>query len=176
MEHATLAGGCFWCLEAAFDLLRGVESVQSGYIGGTVDNPSYRQVCGGNTGHAEAVRVTFDPDVIGYSDLLDVFFTVHDPTQLDRQGADVGTQYRSAIFPETPEQEATARAKIDELSASDIWGQPLVTRIEPFTRFWPAEDYHADYYDRNPDQPYCRIVIDPKIAKLRRSHLDKLSR
>jgi peptide-methionine (S)-S-oxide reductase len=172
-ETATLGGGCFWCLEAAFQALRGVLRVESGYAGGTVAQPTYQQVCTGTTGHAEVVQIDFDPTQISYREILEVFFTIHDPTTQDRQGADVGTQYRSAIFYHSPEQEATARATIRELEASGVWRR-IVTQIVPLDVFWPAEAYHRDYYRRNPDQSYCRVVIAPKIAKLRKQHLDKL--
>jgi peptide-methionine (S)-S-oxide reductase len=174
LELATLAGGCFWCLEAAFDDLRGVERVDSGYAGGHVDNPSYRQVCGGTTGHAEVVQVAFDPTVISFEDLLDVFFTIHDPTTLNRQGADVGTQYRSAIFHHSPEQKATAERVIAQLEASKVWDDPIVTEVAPLETFYPAEEYHRDYYRRNPNQGYCQVVIAPKIAKLRSKHMQRL--
>lgn len=174
LELATLAGGCFWCLEAAFDDLRGVERVDSGYAGGHVDNPSYRQVCAGTTGHAEVVRVAFDPAVISFEDLLDVFFTIHDPTTLNRQGADVGTQYRSAIFHHSPEQKATAERVIAQLEASKVWDDPIVTEVAPLETFYAAEEYHRDYYRRNPNQGYCQVVIAPKIAKLRSKHMERL--
>jgi peptide-methionine (S)-S-oxide reductase len=174
LELATLAGGCFWCLEAAFDDLRGVERVDSGYAGGHVDNPSYRQVCGGTTGHAEVVQVAFDPTVISFEDLLDVFFTIHDPTTLNRQGADVGTQYRSAIFHHSPEQKATAERVISQLEASQAWDDPIVTEVAPLETFYAAEEYHRDYYRRNPNQGYCQVVIAPKIAKLRSKHMQRL--
>lgn len=173
-EQAVLAGGCFWCLEAAYDELRGVSNVESGYAGGPSANPTYEQVCTGRTGHAEVVRVTFDPDVVSYHDLLEVFFTVHDPTQLNRQGADVGTQYRSAIFPASPEQEADARAVISELESDKTFDAPIVTTIEKLDAFYPAESYHRDYYARNTMQPYCQAVISPKLTKLRKRHTDKL--
>ncbi|MBI3953147.1 MAG: peptide-methionine (S)-S-oxide reductase MsrA [Chloroflexi bacterium] len=173
-EVATLAGGCFWCLEAVFEQLCGVERVVSGYAGGSVPDPTYRQVCAGTTGHAEVVQVTFDPQVISLRELLEVFFTIHDPTTLDRQGADVGTQYRSAIFYGSPEQEATARQVIAELSAAHIWEERIVTELKPLTAFYPAEEYHREYYRRNPDQPYCQVVIAPKVAKLRQEFLAKL--
>ena len=173
-EVATLAGGCFWCLEAVFKDLRGVESAVSGYSGGRVVNPTYYQVCAGTTGHAEVVQVTFDPEVIGYRDLLDVFFSIHDPTTLDRQGHDVGTQYRSAIFTHSPEQEKIARAAIQQLTAEKIWDDPIVTRVEPLKAFYPAESYHQDYFERNPNQPYCRAVVAPKVAKFRKQHLERL--
>jgi len=173
-EIATLAGGCFWCLEAAFQQLKGVSNVASGYAGGTVANPSYEAVCTGTTGHAEVTQVEFDPAVISYRDLLDVFFTIHDPTTLNQQGGDVGTQYRSAIFYQSPEQERTARATIAALEAEKVWDDPIVTEVVPLTVFYPAESYHRDYYNRNQDQPYCRAVIAPKVAKLRKVYLEKL--
>ena len=173
-ETATLGGGCFWCLDEVFRQLRGVESVVSGYAGGTARNPTYRQVCEGWTGHAEVVQVTFDPSMISYRELLDVFFTIHDPTTLNRQGADAGTQYRSVIFTHSPEQRATAEQVIAELEAKQVWDAPIVTQVEPSPEFFPAEDYHQEYYRRNASQPYCRIVIEPKVAKLRQKHLQKL--
>lgn len=166
-EVATLAGGCFWCLEAIFELARGVESVESGYTGGHLANPTYRQVCTGTTGHAEAVRITFDPAVISYRDLLELFFEIHDPTTLNRQGADVGPQYRSAIFYHSPEQRATAESVIDELQAARYPDRPIVTEVEPAGEFYLAEPEHREYYRRNPDVPYCQVVIAPKLAKLR---------
>jgi len=166
-EVATLAGGCFWCLEAVFQRLRGVVSVESGYTGGHVENPTYRQVCTGTTGHAEAVRITFDPEVISYRDLLDVFFEIHDPTTLNRQGADVGPQYRSAIFYHSEEQRATAESVIAELQAERYRDRPIVTEVVAAGEFYLAEPEHQDYYRRNPEAPYCRIVIAPKLAKLR---------
>jgi peptide-methionine (S)-S-oxide reductase len=174
METATLAGGCFWCLEAVFGLLKGVKRVVSGYAGGRVPNPSYKAVCAGTTGHAEAVQITFDPAQISYRDLLDVFFTTHDPTTLNRQGADVGTQYRSAVFYHSPAQRATAEAVMADLAASKLWPNPLVTELAPADPFFAAEDYHQDYYANNAEQGYCRIVIAPKIAKARKAHLAKL--
>jgi len=173
-EVATLAGGCFWCLEAVYEQVRGVEKVESGYTGGHVRNPGYREVCAGTTGHAEAVRLTFDPDVVSFRDLLDIFFTIHDPTTPDRQGADVGSQYRSAIFYHSPEQKATAEQVIRELEEEHVWDAPIVTQLVPAGEFWPAEEYHREYYRRNPDQAYCRAVIAPKIAKLRKEHFDRL--
>ena len=173
-ELATLAGGCFWCLEAVFEQLRGVERVESGYAGGHVSNPSYEQVCTGATGHAEVIQVAFDPAVISFRDLLGVFFTIHDPTTRDRQGADVGTQYRSAIFFHTPEQQRTAVEVIRELDASRVWDDPIVTEVTRLMRFWPAEAYHREYYRRNPNQGYCRAVIAPKVAKLRKAFFDRL--
>lgn len=174
-QTATLGGGCFWCLEAAFDELDGVLRVESGYAGGHVDNPTYREVCAGTTGHAEVVQVDFDPARISYSDILDVFFTIHDPTTRDRQGADVGPQYRSAIFHHDDDQRATAEAKIAQLEADGVWSG-IVTEVAPLEKFWPAEAYHADYYRRNPDQAYCRVVIAPKLAKLRKAHGERLRR
>ena len=166
-EIATLAGGCFWCTEAVYQNLRGVTSVESGYIGGTLPNPTYEQVCSGSTGHAEAIRVTFDPDMISYADLLDIFFATHDPTTLNRQGNDIGTQYRSAIFPHSPEQEAQARAGIERAQADQ--SAPIVTTIEADAPWYPAEDYHQKYWDRVGDKnPYCMAVIPPKLAKLRK--------
>jgi len=173
-EIATLAGGCFWCLEAVYELLRGVESVQSGYAGGHVANPSYEAVCSGTTGHAEVVQVTFDPEEIGYRDLLEVFFTIHDPTTLNRQGHDVGTQYRSAIYVHSPEQETTARAVIDELTADGLWNDPIVTEVAPLDVFYAAEDYHNQYYRRNSYQPYCQVVVAPKVAKARQKFVERL--
>ena len=174
LTQATLAGGCFWCLEATFERLRGVTAVKSGYAGGARPNPTYEQVCTGVTGHAEVVQITYDPREISYRDLLEVFFTIHDPTQLNRQGPDVGTQYRSAIFPHTPEQEAEARAVIDMFVRDTIYDLPIVTTVEPNATFWPAESNHDRYYRRHPFQPYCLAVIAPKVAKLRAKHADKL--
>ncbi len=173
-KKATFGGGCFWCLEAAYDALRGVDDVESGYAGGQVEDPSYDEVCTGRTGHAEVVRVTYDPDVISYDDLLEVFFTVHDPTQLNRQGADVGTQYRSAVFFESADEEAAARAMVQRFGDEHVFDAPIVTTFEPLTRFYPAENYHRDYYARNERQPYCQAVISPKMSKLRSRHADKL--
>jgi len=175
-ELATLAGGCFWCLEAAFDQLKGVERVQSGYAGGSGANPTYQQVCSGRTGHAEVVQVTYDPGVITYRDLLDVFFVVHDPTTLNRQGGDAGTQYRSAVFYHTPEQKAEAERVIAELNGAKLWDDPIVTEVVPLREFFPAEEYHRDYYKRNPEQGYCQIVIAPKVAKVRKQYFDRLKR
>jgi peptide-methionine (S)-S-oxide reductase len=173
-EVATLAGGCFWCLEAVFEEMRGVESVKSGYAGGTVPNPRYDDVCTGRTGHAEVVQVAFDPAEVSYRELLEVFFTIHDPTTLNRQGADRGTQYRSAIFTHSPEQEQTAREVIRDLEEEGVWHDPIVTQVEPLTHFYPAEDYHDAYYRRNSRQPYCQVVIEPKVAKFRQKYLSKL--
>jgi len=173
-EIATLAGGCFWCLEAIFSELRGVEKVVSGYSGGIVSNPSYQEVCTGTTGHAEAIQITFDPQIITFKELLEVFFTIHDPTTLNRQGADVGTQYRSAVFFHTPEQEAVVRETITEMKSEKIWVTPIVTEITSFKELFPAEKYHQDYFLHNPDQTYCRVVIEPKVARLRKQFLAKL--
>ncbi len=173
-EIATLAGGCFWCLEAIFDDLKGVTNVVSGYSGGQTPNPSYEQVCTGRTGHAESVQVTFDPAVISYRELLEVFFTIHDPTTLNRQGADVGTQYRSAIYYHTPEQKAAAEEVMARLAAEKVWDRPIVTELKPFTAFYPAEEYHQEYFARNPYQPYCQVVIAPKVAKFRKHYLERL--
>jgi len=175
-EQAILAGGCFWCLDAVFRQLRGVELVESGYAGGTVPNPTYRHVCTGETGHAEAVRITFDPDVISYRDLLGVYFTVHDPTTLNRQGGDVGTQYRSAVYYLTDRQRDTARDVMDELSKAKVWDDPIVTELEAAPTFYSAEDYHQDYYENNAQQPYCSVVIAPKVAKVRKKYLERLAR
>ncbi len=176
LETATLAGGCFWCLEAVFDDLKGVESVESGYAGGHVDKPSYRDVCTGMTGHAEVVQVRFDPEVLSYRDLLNVFFAIHDPTTMNRQGADVGTQYRSAIFYHSDEQKLTAEALIQDLSQQHIWDAPIVTEVAPFERFHPAEEYHQEYFARNPLQPYCMAVVAPKVSKFRKHFMDKLKK
>jgi len=175
-QTATLAGGCFWCLEALYEQLRGVEKVEPGYAGGTVANPTYEQVCTGSTGHAEAVQITFDPRVITFRQLLDVFFTIHDPTTLNRQGEDVGTQYRSAIFYHDEEQRTTAERTIQELDAAGMWDDPIVTEVTPFSGFYPAEDYHHEYYRHNSGQPYCRMVIAPKVAKFRQLYMARLKR
>lgn len=167
MEQATLGGGCFWCLEAVFERIAGVRTIVSGYAGGQVASPSYEAVCGGKTGHAEVVQLDFDPAVIGYRDLLEIFFTIHDPTTLNRQGHDSGTQYRSAIYSHDAVQAETARALIAELSASGIFPRPIVTEVTPLERFWPAEAYHQQYFRRHPAQPYCSAVIGPKVAALR---------
>lgn len=174
LEVTTLAGGCFWCLEAVFDDVRGVEDVVSGYAGGFVVNPTYRQVCDGKTGHAEVVRVTFDPTVITFREILEIFFAIHDPTTLNRQGADVGPQYRSAIFYHSPEQKATAQAVIAELNAAKVFDKPIVTEVTAATKFYPAEDYHQEYFRKNPYQPYCQVVVSPKVAKLRKNFAAKL--
>jgi peptide-methionine (S)-S-oxide reductase len=171
---ATLAGGCFWCLEAAFQQLRGVLGVQSGYSGGRDPAPTYEAVCSGTTGHAEVVQVRFDPAVISYEDLLGVFFTIHDPTTLNRQGPDAGTQYRSVIFCHDPEEEATARKVIASLEAQRLYDRPIVTEVVPFTRFHPAEAHHNDYFNRNQRQPYCVAVVAPKVAKVRAKYFERL--
>jgi peptide-methionine (S)-S-oxide reductase len=175
-EVATLGGGCFWCLEAVYDDLDGVVDVVSGYAGGSVANPTYKQVCSGDTGHAEVVQVTFDPDVISYRDILNVFFAIHDPTTLNRQGADIGTQYRSAIFYHSPQQKATAEQAIAELGAAGLWGNGIVTEVTPAPAFYPAEDYHQEYFRRNPNQGYCQMVVAPKMAKFRKQYLAKLKK
>lgn len=174
LDKATLGGGCFWCLEAVYQELQGVHSVVSGYAGGTVDNPTYEQVCMGKTGHAEVVQITFDPQVISYEDLLEVFWHIHDPTTLNRQGADVGTQYRSVIFYHNEAQRALAEKSKQEADASHLWPQPIVTEIAPLTEFYEAESYHQDYYRSNPYQPYCFVIIDPKLRKLRKEFGAKL--
>jgi peptide-methionine (S)-S-oxide reductase len=173
-ERATLGGGCFWCLEAVFEQLQGVDRVVSGYAGGSTPNPTYKQVCGGGTGHAEVVQVAFNPAVITYRDILEVFFATHDPTTLNRQGADVGTQYRSAIFYETPEQKRTADELIAELTKEGIWPRPIVTEVQPLATFYPAEDYHQGYFRGNPGQPYCAAVVSPKVAKFRQKFASRL--
>lgn len=173
-ETATLAGGCFWCLEAVFESLRGVERVVSGYTGGHVAEPSYREVCNGTTGHAEAIEITFDPAQVSYRELLQLFFVFHDPTTKDRQGPDVGTQYRSAIFAHSPEQERTAREVIAEFTAERVYDAPIVTEVTPATGFYAAETHHQGYYRRNGEQPYCRAMIAPKLAKLRKHFADRL--
>jgi len=174
MDVATLGGGCFWCLEAVFVELNGIERVESGYAGGSVPNPSYEAVCAETTGHAEVVQVTFDSQVISFKEILQVFFTIHDPTTLNRQGADVGTQYRSAIFYHTPEQQAIAAQVIQELSAAGLWKAPIVTEVVPISAFYPAEDYHQEFFQRHPEQLYCQFVISPKVAKFRKEFLAKL--
>ncbi len=177
IETATLAGGCFWCVEAVFDELRGVESVESGYMGGQKPDPTYGEVCDGNTGHAEVIQVKFDADVVSFKELLEVFFTVHDPTQLNRQGNDVGTQYRSAIFYHSPEQKAVAEATIAEINAAKIWSRPIVTEVAPVSAFYIAEAYHQEYFARTGNSnPYCSVVVAPKVAKFRKTFLEKLKR
>jgi peptide-methionine (S)-S-oxide reductase len=173
-ETATLGGGCFWCLEAVFEQLRGVTKVESGYAGGHVRNPTYRQVCSGDTGHAEVVQVTFDPAVVSYREVLEVFFATHDPTTPNRQGPDFGTQYRSAVFHHSPAQKQTAEEVIRDLDAAGIWGAPIVTEVVPLEEFYRAEDYHQGYYRANPEQGYCRAVVSPKVAKFRAKFADKL--
>ena len=175
-ETATLAGGCFWCLEAVYDELRGVASVESGYIGGRLKDPSYAEVCSGDTGHAEAVRIRFDPATVSYRELLEVFFVIHDPTTLNRQGHDVGTQYRSAIFYHSAQQQAQAVQLVAELEAARLWDAPIVTEIVPAAEFYVAETGHQEYFARNPYQPYCMMVVAPKVAKFRKQFLAKLKR
>ena len=175
-EVATMAGGCFWCLEAVFDEVQGVEHVESGYAGGTVANPTYRQVCGGATGHAEVVRITFDPAIVSFRNLLNIFFTIHDPTTLNRQGNDIGSQYRSAIFYHSPEQKATAEQVIKEINEAKIWPAPIVTEVTPFQGFYMAEDYHQEYFANNGGQPYCQFVVAPKVAKFRARYTEKLKK
>ena len=174
-EVATLGGGCFWCTEAVYQELKGVHKVESGYAGGTVDNPTYRQVCTGTTGHAEVVQITFDPAVISYKEILDVFWHVHDPTTLNRQGADVGPQYRSVIFYHSDEQRTIAEQSKQETDASGLWPDPIVTEISPYIQFFKAEGYHQNYYQDNPHQPYCMMVISPKMQKFRKEFADKLT-
>jgi peptide-methionine (S)-S-oxide reductase len=176
LEVATLAGGCFWCLEAVYDELNGVVDVVSGYSGGSALNPSYDAVCTGQTGHAETVQIIFDPNMVTYRELLEVFFTIHDPTTLNRQGADVGTQYRSAIFYHNPEQKATAEQVISQLDQEKVWDKPIVTELTPFSTFYPAEAYHQEYFKRNPYQGYCMAIIAPKVAKFRKKYLEKLKK
>jgi peptide-methionine (S)-S-oxide reductase len=175
-QTATLAGGCFWCLEAVFDELRGVDEVESGYAGGHVANPTYREVCNGTTGHAEVAQLTFDPQQISFKEILEVFFTIHDPTTMNRQGADIGTQYRSAIFYHTPEQKVIAEQVIAELNAAKLWDDPIVTEVAPLTAFYRAEDYHQEYYANNSNQPYCRAVVAPKVQKFRKYFTEKLKK
>jgi len=174
LEVATLAGGCFWCLEAVYDDLKGVVDVVSGFSGGNTPNPTYNQVVTGMTGHAEVVQVTFDPQEISYREILEVFFSIHNPTTLNRQGPDIGTQYRSAIFYHSPEQKAAAEGIIQELESEKIWDNPIVTQVTPFEAFYPAEDYHQEYYARNPGAGYCQVIIAPKLAKFRKKYLEKL--
>ena len=173
-EVATLGGGCFWCLDAVYRQLRGVEKVESGYAGGTKPNPTYRDVCGGQTGHAEVVQITFDPSLIAYRDLLDVFFTIHDPTTKDRQGGDIGSQYRSIILTHSDDQARIAREAVAEVEAEKLYDDPIVTEIEPLTTFYSAERYHQDYFADNARQPYCQAVIAPKVAKFRQKFLEKM--
>lgn len=173
-EEVILAGGCFWCLEAVFEQLQGVASVESGYMGGGIENPTYEQVCLGDTGHAEVVRVEFNPAVISYRELLQVFFSIHDPTTLNRQGSDVGTQYRSAIFYQSPEQQSCANAVIDELTKQKLFGSPIVTEVVPASTFYAAEGYHQRYFENNPQQPYCQFVVSPKVTKFRQQWAKRL--
>jgi len=175
-EVATLAGGCFWCLEAVYDGMKGVESVESGYMGGRAPNPTYEQVCNGNTGHAEVVRITFDPEVVSFKELLEVFFVIHDPTTLNSQGNDDGTQYRSAIYFNTPQQKAEAEEVIKRLDAAKLWDGPIVTEVTPASTFYMAEGYHQEYFARNPSQPYCQFVVAPKVAKFRKHFLESLKK
>jgi peptide-methionine (S)-S-oxide reductase len=175
-ETATLGGGCFWCLEAVYDDLKGVIDVVSGYSGGRLPKPSYEMVCTGATGHAEVVQVVFDPQVISYRDILEVFFSIHDPTTLNRQGADIGSQYRSVIFYHTPEQEQTAHGLMHELEEQGLWKNPIVTQVVPAEIFYPAEEYHQEYFARNPGTGYCMAVVAPKVAKFRKANLERLKR
>jgi peptide-methionine (S)-S-oxide reductase len=174
LDVATLAAGCFWCTEAAFSIIKGVERIDPGYTGGTAENPKYEEVATGTTGHAEAAQIFFNPQVISYREILEIFFTMHDPTSLNRQGADVGTQYRSAIFYHNPEQKATAEKLIGELNKEEIWNKPIVTEVGPLKVFYKAETYHKDYYKKHPKEPYCQTVIAPKIAKLQAHFIDKI--
>lgn len=174
LETATFGAGCFWCVEAVFQELEGVEKVVSGYAGGSVENPTYQQVCSGTTGHAEVAQITYDPEVISYEELLDVFWRTHDPTTLNRQGADVGPQYRSVIFYHNEEQKALAEKSKQETDASDLWSNPIVTEIQPLPKFYPAEDYHQNYFRQNPYQPYCQMVISPKMSKFRKEFQSRL--
>jgi peptide-methionine (S)-S-oxide reductase len=174
LEVATLAGGCFWCTEAAFSIIKGVERIEPGYTGGTVPNPSYEEVSSGTTGHAEAAQIFFDPKIITYKEILEIFFTMHDPTTLNRQGADIGTQYRSAIFFSSTEQKVIAEELIEELTKEEIWNKLIVTKVEPLKVFYKAETYHKDYYKNHPKEPYCQAVIAPKIAKLQARFIDKI--
>jgi len=175
-EVATLAGGCFWCLEAVYDQLKGVLEAESGYAGGQVVNPSYEQVCTGSTGHAEVVQITFDPKLVSYADLLNVFFTIHDPTTLNRQGNDIGTQYRSAIFYHSPEQKQIAEQVIKELGEANLWSKPIVTEVKPLDKYYPAESYHQEYFANHPNEGYCRAVVAPKVAKFRKHYFEQLKR
>lgn len=176
LQTATLAGGCFWCLEAVYDEIKGVHGVESGYAGGTMPDPSYRDVCTGMTGHAEVVQVHFDPSVVSYRDLLNVFFAIHDPTTMNRQGADVGTQYRSAIFYQDEEQKKIAEELIKDLNSQKIWDKPIVTEVTKLDKFYMAEDYHQEYFEKNPYQPYCQAVVAPKVSKFRKHFLDMLKK
>ncbi len=173
---ATLGGGCFWCIEAVFDRPHGVQSLESGYSGGHLENPTYEDICSGNTGHAEVIRVTFDPAVVTYRDILDVFFAIHDPTTLNAQGNDIGTQYRSVIFFHTPEQKAVAEAVIRDLTGARTFSRPIVTEVAPAPKFYEAEQYHQEYFERNPRQPYCQYVVSPKVAKFRQQFAARLKK
>ena len=173
-ETATLGGGCFWCLEAVYDELQGVISVESGYMGGRIEKPTYREVCTGTTGHVEVVQVMFDPEIVSYREILEIFFAIHDPTSLDRQGNDVGEQYRSVIFYHGESQRATAEEVMRELEAEKIWSSPIVTELRPAATFYVAEDYHQEYFEHNPNQPYCSFVVSPKVAKFRKKYAAKL--
>lgn len=173
-EVATLGGGCFWCVEAVFKELKGVEKVESGYSGGHVEDPTYHAVCTGTTGHIEVVQVTFDPEVVSFRDILSVFFATHDPTTKDRQGADVGPQYRSAVLYHDEEQKKVAEELIAELEAKGVWDRPIVTEVVPFERFYVAEGYHQAYFENNPGQPYCQVIIAPKVAKFRKENVERL--
>jgi peptide-methionine (S)-S-oxide reductase len=176
LQTATLAGGCFWCLEAVYDEIKGVQGVESGYAGGHMDNPTYRAVCNGDTGHAEVVQVHFDPNIVSYRDLLNVFFAIHDPTTLNRQGADTGTQYRSAIFYHDDEQKKIAEELIRDLNAQKIWDRPIVTEVTRLDQFYMAEDYHQEYFANNPYQPYCMAVVSPKVSKFRKHFIELLKK
>ena len=176
MEVATFGGGCFWCIEAVFSEVEGVVRVLPGYSGGHVANPTYEEVCTGTTGHVEVVQITIDPDIISYRELLEIFFAMHDPTTLNRQGGDVGTQYRSVIFYHNGEQKATAEKVIEELNKAETYDAPIVTKVEPFKAFYEAEEYHKDYFKRHPEKPYCKLVISPKIAKLRENYWNKFKK
>ncbi|QQS32240.1 MAG: peptide-methionine (S)-S-oxide reductase MsrA [Acidobacteriota bacterium] len=176
LQTATLAAGCFWCVEAIFDALEGVEDVVSGYTGGHTENPTYQQVCSETTGHAEAIQIRFDPDIISYEDLLRIFFTTHDPTTLNRQGNDVGSSYRSGIFYHDEQQSASAKTVRDEIAAEGLYSDPIVTEITAFDRFWPAEDYHQEYFENNSNQPYCAAVVAPKVAKFRQKYASRLKK
>jgi peptide-methionine (S)-S-oxide reductase len=176
LEQATLAGGCFWCIEAVFDQLKGVHSVESGYMGGHTPNPTYEDICGGDTGHAEVVRISFDPKVVSFRELLEVFFVIHDPTTLNMQGNDAGTQYRSAVFYHSPEQQTLAREVIANLDKTKVWSSPIVTEVTAASTFHMGEAYHQEYFERNPGQPYCSYVVAPKVSKFRKHFVDKLKK
>ena len=173
-ELATFGGGCFWCLDAAFRLLRGVEKCVSGYAGGKRPNPTYEQVCSGATGHAEVIQITFDPSIISYRDLLGVLFTIHDPTTMNRQGGDIGTQYRSVVYCHSPEQQSAAKEVVAQLEGEKVYDDPIVTEIAPYSVFYPAEGYHQDYFNKNPSQPYCSAIVAPKVSKIRKAYFDRL--